>query len=208
VLERDCNDEILWTWTYPSVTDKQKAVILQKCTFSIPNSFIFWHRYNNWFYITYTDANNEHLPSVKQFAIILRTKDLDTEKYEKLSRIMSKAYLESGSPTTLLQLYLNVATKEVCTSKENGTFLVRECELMATFILDVIKLFGLEIIVIYTVLLLKKRLVIYHHSLQTLLQVRFYFLFLNLLGLLSRKCINCLFIVLVDPVISFIHGPS
>jgi hypothetical protein len=39
------------------------------------------------------------------------------------------------------------------------------------FIVELIKLFGLETILIYTALLLKKRIVVYHHSLEALLKV-------------------------------------
>jgi len=39
------------------------------------------------------------------------------------------------------------------------------------FIVELIKMFGLETILIYTALLLKKRIVVYHHSLEALLKV-------------------------------------
>lgn len=39
------------------------------------------------------------------------------------------------------------------------------------FILGLIRMFGLETIVIYSVLLLKKKIIIYHHSLPSLLEV-------------------------------------
>jgi len=40
------------------------------------------------------------------------------------------------------------------------------------FVVELIKMFGLETILIYTGLLLKKRIVVYHHSLEALLKVR------------------------------------
>lgn len=59
---------------------------------------------------------------VKQVALILFTNKLYPEKYETLSRILSKAYCKSGSPTLILQLYLSVVTQGSCTTPENGTF--------------------------------------------------------------------------------------
>jgi len=42
------------------------------------------------------------------------------------------------------------------------------------FVVELIKMFGLETILIYTALLLKKRIVVYHHSLEALLKVSFF----------------------------------
>lgn len=42
---------------------------------------------------------------------------------------------------------------------------------MFVFVAELIKMFGLETILIYTALLLKKRIVVYHHSLEALLKV-------------------------------------
>lgn len=59
---------------------------------------------------------------VKQVALILFTNELYPEKYETLSRILSKAYCKSGNPPLIMKLYFSVVTKGSCTTPENGTF--------------------------------------------------------------------------------------
>lgn len=131
---------------------------------------------------------------MKQFAFVIWAKDYNPEKYETLCRILSKRYCKTGNPSIVLQLYLSVVTRGICTTEENGTFLTTDFEsrknnvntqikgeksffLLTTKVFpnsnlfsDLIKLFGLETILIYTALLLNKRLVIYHHSLESLLK--------------------------------------
>jgi hypothetical protein len=65
---------------------------------------------------------------VKQFALVLWSRDLNPDKYETLCRMLSKTYCKTGSPVSMLQLYLSVMTRGSCTTEENGTFLVRDFE--------------------------------------------------------------------------------
>ncbi|XP_075210927.1 putative DENN domain-containing protein 10 B [Lycorma delicatula] len=176
IIEKDINNDILWTWTYPSVTQLQKKILLQKCNFDVVHPFLFGRLRNEWFYLSYTEVfESDNLPWVKHFVLVLWTKDFNPEKYETLCRILSKTYCKTGTPTAVLLLYLSVVTRGSCTTEENGTFLVKDFEWNSTYnngtmVKDLIKVFGLETILVYTVLLLKKRLVIYHHSLPLLLK--------------------------------------
>lgn len=176
IIEKDRNNDVLWTWTYPSVSEVQKSLLLRKCTFDTAYQFLYGRFRNDWFYISCTEVfDSDNLPGVKQFALILWSKDFNPEKYETLCRILSKTYCKTGNPAVLLKLYLSVITRGICTTEENGTFLAKDFERNRSYssgviIKDLIKLFGLETILVYTVLLLKKKLVIYHHSLPLLLK--------------------------------------
>lgn len=111
---------------------------------------------------------------VKQFALVLFAKDCNPRKYEVLSRVLSKMYCKTGKPTEILQLYLSVFTKGSCSTQENGTFVSDDFNnhrfSVNTNITELIKAFELETILIYTALLLKKRVIVYHHSLEQLLK--------------------------------------
>lgn len=111
---------------------------------------------------------------MKQFALVLFAKDFNPQKYEVLSRVLSKMYCKTGKPTEILQLYLSVFTKGSCSTQENGTFVSDDYNshrfAANTNIRELIKTFELETILIYTALLLKKRIIVYHHSLEQLLK--------------------------------------
>ncbi|XP_034177230.1 DENN domain-containing protein 10 [Osmia lignaria lignaria] len=179
IIEKDSNGDILWTWSYPRVAESQKAVVARKCNLELEHNssqvFVFSRHKHSWFYIHCSEVfDSDKLPKVKQFALVLFAKDFNPRKYEVLSRVLSKMYCKTGKPTEILQLYLSVFTKGSCSTQENGTFVSDDFNshrfTMNTNIREMIKTFELETILIYTALLLKKRIIVYHHSLEQLLK--------------------------------------
>nr|CAD7267751.1 unnamed protein product [Timema shepardi] len=131
--ERDTNGDVLWTWTYPSVSTIQQSFVLRKCGLEGEHSsvqpFVYGQLGKTWYYINCTEVfDSDNLPRVAQFALVLWAKDFCPEKYETLCRILSKTYCKTGNPATMLQLYLSVVTRGSCTTEENGTFLARDFE--------------------------------------------------------------------------------
>ncbi|XP_054708728.1 putative DENN domain-containing protein 10 B [Uloborus diversus] len=186
VIEKDSNNDVLWTWAYPAMLSEDKALLISKCGLGNNDlghdlghghhtvSFCYCHHHQSWFYLHLTELFElPILPKVKQFVLVLQTRDFNPEKYESLSRILSKTYCQTGNPADMLQLYLSVLVKGKCSSEDNGTFLVQQFDEISVYssvpAKDVVKTFGLETILIYTALLLKKRIVVYHHRLDTLL---------------------------------------
>ncbi|CAL1685610.1 unnamed protein product [Lasius platythorax] len=179
IIEKDCNGDILWTWSYPAVTESQKTVVTRKCNMKLehssPHVFVCARHGLDWFYIHCSEVfDSDKLPKVKQFALVLFAKDFNPQKYEVLSRVLSKMYCKTGKPTEILQLYLSVFTKGSCSTQENGTFVSDDFNTHRfaanTNTKELIKTFELETILIYTALLLKKKIIIYHHSLEQLLK--------------------------------------
>ncbi|KAK8773572.1 hypothetical protein V5799_011892, partial [Amblyomma americanum] len=181
VIEKDTNNDVLWTWSYPSFTSQYRSLLLAKCDLENdsmsserPVWFRYCHHHRDWFYMYQTEVfDSDNLSRVKLFVLVLHTKDFSPEKYETLSRILSKVYCKTGDPTALLRLFLSVSVKGSCTTEENGTFLLsnfdRRRSMTHVPIKDIIKMFGLETIIIYTALILKKRVIVYHHKLNVLL---------------------------------------
>lgn len=179
IIEKDCNGDVLWTWSYPSISESQKSVVTRKCNLESEHNslhvFVCSRHGSDWFYIHCSEVfDSDKLPKVKQFALVLFAKDFNPQKYEVLSRVLSKMYCKTGKPTEILQLYLSVFTKGSCSTQENGTFVSDDFNghrfTVNTNVRELIKTFELETILIYTALLLKKRIVVYHHSLEQLLK--------------------------------------
>lgn len=109
--------------------------------------------------------------------MILYAKDFNPEKYEELSRIFSQQLRKTGSPASMLSGYLSVVTKGSCDTDENGKFSVKDHEARQAYanskLKGIIEVFGVETILIYTAVLLKKRIAVYFppHSIEELLQI-------------------------------------
>ncbi|KAL3864550.1 hypothetical protein ACJMK2_006222 [Sinanodonta woodiana] len=181
LIEKDTNDDVLWTWSYPTVSAEQRAMFIQRCglssrpeTASCP--FLYSQCNHTWYYI-YTSVVKETdaLPRVKMFWIVLVTKDFNPEKYEVLCRVLSQKFCRTGSPATMLEAYMSVVTRGTCAIEENGKFSTSDYSVKKAYtnskVKSIIETFGVETIRLYTALLLKKRIVIYYptHSLQELL---------------------------------------
>lgn len=181
LIEKDTNSDVLWTWSYPCFTSEERSLLLPKCDLENdslsseqPVWFRYCHHHKDWFYMYQTEVfDSDNLSRVRLFVLVLHTRDFSPDKYETLARILSKVYCKTGDPTALLRLFLSVSVKGSCTTEENGTFLLKDFECRRSLtqvpIKDIIKMFGLEAIIIYTAIMLKKRVIVYHHKLSVLL---------------------------------------
>ena len=65
--------------------------------------------------------------------------DFNPEKYEAMCKILCSRYTMTGNPASILELYLSVLTKGMCTGENGETFNVKEFDPRKAFIQTSIK---------------------------------------------------------------------
>lgn len=195
--EKDTNDELLWVWSFPSITPGLRKLITSKCT--IPTgkskegeggeggeggsnsggglSFSFGHVSSTWYYLAnYSTGDAKTLPRVTSFCVVLLSTDFNPEKYQQLCGVLSAAYLTTGSPVSIVPHFLSVFTRgeivdppAFCQPFSVADHDIRKAYVACSF-KGLVQQYGLESILIYTAILLKKRIVVYASSLESLLR--------------------------------------
>ncbi|XP_028324488.1 DENN domain-containing protein 10 isoform X1 [Gouania willdenowi] len=179
LIEKDVNGDTLWVWCYPSVSSELRQVLLSKCCLTQEgkdfHTFVFGQFCRTWYYITTVEVQEPTaLNKVTHFSIVVTAKDFNPEKYAALGRILCRMYIKHGSPVKMMEAYITVLTKGVCQSDENGSFVIKDYDVrkayLAGSIKDVVSQFGMETIILYTALMLKKRIVVHHPRIEVLLE--------------------------------------
>ncbi|XP_065408443.1 DENN domain-containing protein 10 isoform X6 [Chrysemys picta bellii] len=173
LIEKDTNGDALWVWCYPSTTAEMRDLLLRKCCLTDENkllhTFVFGQYRRSWFYITTVEVQDSSvLEKVTHFSIVLTAKDFNPEKYAAFTRILCRIYLKHGSPVKMMESYIAVLTKGICQSEENGSFLSKDFDARKAYLADIVSQFGMETVILFTALMLKKRIVVYHPRIEVI----------------------------------------
>eukprot|EP00794_Sanderia_malayensis_P005220 gene5220-5876_t len=181
-IEKDKNGDVIWTWTYPSVQKDLKELLIGKCSLSTADDsqdarLCFGKFKGIWYYFSVCSVNgNEKLPWVTDASIVVTSKEFNPELYRAIGSFLLKLYIESGTPVSILEAYLSILTKGFVEDKNDGSILTisdydQKAAKMKVCLKEIIQMFGMETILIYTALLLKKRVAVFCNKMDTLLHV-------------------------------------
>ncbi|KAN0034592.1 hypothetical protein ACTFIV_001122 [Dictyostelium citrinum] len=194
IFEKDQNSDVLMTWCFSTITEDLKSVILQRTSLlqeKISLQFSFSKFKNSWIYIyttavetqqtnkedgTITQINvPDSLKRVVAFSLVLVRNQFNPEKYGSLAQIMSSVYKQTGDCSKLLECQLRVFNRGQFDVGSMGKFVDSSFDVrrsyLQTSIKDIIQLFGEEIILIWSAMAMKKRIVVYSEKLSSLLKV-------------------------------------
>lgn len=196
IIEKDTNSDVMLTWSYPIVDESFEPVLISRSNLKgefVPFTFSKFH--NQWIYIVSSPVEHEEeededdeekeneekvlsttgkeypgpLGRVEAFSICLLCKDYNPEMYATLAKLFVGVYTKTGTPISILQGFLRVLTVGKLGDFEKNDFPNRDA-LLATSIKDIIKIFGIEIILVWTALMMKKRVAVYCDKSSTLLR--------------------------------------
>ncbi|KAL6051282.1 DENN domain-containing protein 10 [Balamuthia mandrillaris] len=192
VLEKDKNQDLLFAWAYPlrgTIEEPElQSVILERSQLrnaELSAASFLWSKYKSTWLHSYVlpllseeGAATSLAPSLSglsAFALVLLSKDYNPEKYEALSKLMAKVYAQEGSPIKLLEAYLSVFARGRAKLGDYGIFTSAEYDARKAFLVtpikDIINLFGPESVLIWSALLMKKRIVVYSEHADLLLKI-------------------------------------
>ncbi|RWS30530.1 protein FAM45A-like isoform X1 [Leptotrombidium deliense] len=173
LIAEECDKDVVWRLSYPSITDKRRSYIRHKlrCDFDITNCFNFYHFDDRWFY------GRSFLSTTcdtKKWFLFLETSEFNPEKYKSLAEVLCAVFAKTGDLKSLMHTYLN-AFIDGRVSFEKLTFIAENCEQKKMMSMNcpfkqIITMFGVDIILVYTALILKQRIAVYHHTNENLLQ--------------------------------------
>ncbi|CAH0556077.1 unnamed protein product [Brassicogethes aeneus] len=160
LVERIGNKNII-TWTYPTITEEMRDYLLSKCFTLSKNSKFFCLRRNfHWIYVT-QNLND---------ALVIISDYCNLGKYQAFAEILMRKYLKNKNPVDLVRLYLDGNLSGGCSIQDNGNLI--SCNLknfkQQTKVQELVENFGIETILLYTSLLLKRRTLVYCDDLEKL----------------------------------------
>eukprot|EP00743_Colponemidia_sp_Colp-15_P003280 GILK01003542.1.p1 GENE.GILK01003542.1~~GILK01003542.1.p1 ORF type:complete len:371 (-),score=66.77 GILK01003542.1:286-1365(-) len=177
IVEKDAHGDVMVTWSYPTVDPEVGSVIVQHAKSYILSEAhtksSFTKHKATWLYSQATEkgTNLSALPRVESFAIYLCAKDFFPEKYSALLKILTFAYATTGSPIDVLEGLLGVFNEGKIKIAEM-TWVASQFnhkKSLLTPINYIIQLLGPQIVVVWSALLIKKRVAVYCEKLGELL---------------------------------------
>ncbi|XP_046910283.2 DENN domain-containing protein 10 [Dermatophagoides farinae] len=183
----------LWRWTYPSIDNDVRFFIEKRLAISSSSSSssslstIFTYDYGKFTFYKIREKFIYILTNQsKRFSFVLLTIDFYPKYYQKLLKIFAEIFLTENSIQKLLNEYLTLIIMDrievmINDNGDDGKRILYfqrdncienefDMKKLQSQLRSIIKMFSLDVILIYTALLLKKRIIIYGNDTRTLFE--------------------------------------
>jgi len=178
ILEKDSNGDIMITWSHLTFESTEYEAIVKARSFISTTRLQSFSKYKDkWLYIVSEEGPDKN-PRVRFFSLCLFVSEFNPEKYLALSSHMANIYRKTNNPVKILESFLDailtnkheaVDDSKTNIGSYNGLEYSNKEHLLASPLLDVIKSFESNAWLIWSALIMKKRIIVYSDSLPTLL---------------------------------------
>ncbi|KAG2379196.1 hypothetical protein C9374_007335 [Naegleria lovaniensis] len=186
ILEKDTNLDTLNVWSFPILSDDQKTIIMnrsplnsnstvlskQYSDLSLDNSLFVCSKFDDCYVYSLSRKVKLINSNVTDVNLVILSTEYWMKKYEKYLEVMMNVLIENQlSPLPLLEVYLRLFSKGTYKDQITADLFSDPRAAKVGNLSMLIKSFGEESVRIWSALMLKKRIVIYHDNIFELLEV-------------------------------------
>eukprot|EP00048_Salpingoeca_helianthica_P016397 m.232121 g.232121 ORF g.232121 m.232121 type:complete len:345 (-) comp18584_c0_seq1:26-1060(-) len=164
ILEKDTFADVSWAWIFPQFPEEIRDAIVhfsgiaeENATFA-ERKDIFGHVGDTWYYASVTASS---LPEVPVLLSAVLAKDFNPQMYNDLNTLFLELYSAEGSGPAVQQAFVSVFVKGSLGKRFNvASYDVRRAHLKGS-IKELVKTFGIESILLFVAVLLRRRVAVY-----------------------------------------------
>lgn len=176
VVERDKSDDVLCVWSFPGLSSALQPVLEARCLKEGQAcSAMYFKVRSEWVYVLTLPARSEVQPFVQLISMCIVTKAFNPEKFTSVLQIFYEQYVGSADPTKILEAYLSINATGCFTNRigtfDNNQYLDAEAFAVESALLELAKMLGVDIIILWNAVLLKKRILVVGDCISQLLTV-------------------------------------
>jgi len=177
LLERDINNDVMLTWSYPGISKEVAGVLVSRCgleekKLSLDGDAYRWSKLGkDWQYMLSTPVDNPKQPRVKAGCVVVLSGQFNPEKFKDLLTQLTHQYLKNLDPRPLIKSYMGLFRESKIDAWFDEKYDNRRA-FIASSVKGVITKFGSEACAhIWTAVLLKKRVIVYAEQVSEVLQI-------------------------------------
>jgi hypothetical protein len=157
IIEKDKTGAVDCAWSYPSIDATTEEILITRSTLQSDGFFFSKHK-GVWQYF-YTTNAGDSIAGVVQVTISVLSPNFHPGKWSALLMVLSAQYLKTSTPVTLISSFLSVTLGKPVETWSAGSF-DEKTALLGGSIGDMFRTFGVHSVLIWTAMLLKKRIVV------------------------------------------------